>query len=211
MIQTPMKRFPCWKPIELLLTAAVAVWLLSGGLALNTQQQLAERVVRLHVLANSDTEADQTIKLQVRDAVMAELTPLLDGITSREEAEIILERSLPALQQTARARLTELGSSDPVAVELAVTEFPTRTYGSFALPAGEYLALRVLIGEAAGQNWWCVAFPPLCAAAVSDVAATALAAGLEERQISLITEEEGYLLRFKTVEWWQQLQKRIGK
>lgn len=96
--------------------------------------------------------------------------------------------------------------------ELAETSFPTKEYDGFALPAGEYLALRVLIGEAAGQNWWCVVFPPLCTAAASDVPAVALDAGLTDQEVALITEaDEGYILKFKSVELWQTLKAKLTK
>lgn len=199
----------CWKPIEIALLAGLAICLLSGGLATQTQKQLADQVVRLHVLANSDSEADQELKLEVRDAVTERTTALLRGISGRQEAETILRQYLPELKQLAQAQVIASGYGYPVDVELAITDFPTKEYDGFALPAGEYLALRVLIGDAAGQNWWCVVFPPLCTAAASDVAVTALAAGLDEEQVRLITEQDGYILKFKAVEWWQRLREVI--
>ena len=97
-------------------------------------------------------------------------------------------------------------------MELEDTRFPTREYDGFTLPAGQYLALRVLIGAADGQNWWCVVFPPLCAAASADVPAAALAAGFTEEEVGLITEENGgYVLKFKTIELWEALQERLSK
>ena len=195
---------------ELLLLTAVGVFLLSGALSLQTQSALADKVVRLHVLANSDSEADQILKLAVRDAVLTETEGLLDGVGSREEAATVLQTQLPLLQGTAERTLAEQGSAYPVEVRLETAEFPTKTYDGFALPAGEYLALRVLIGEAAGQNWWCVVFPPLCTAAASEVGETAIAAGLSGEQVRLITEEEGYVLKFKCVELWQQLRSRFS-
>ena len=89
--------------------------------------------------------------------------------------------------------------------ELRPTVFPTKEYEDFTLPAGEYLALRVVIGEGEGHNWWCVVFPPLCAETTSDLAETAMAAGLTEDQVALITESDGYVLRFKAVELWERL------
>ena len=196
--------------LELLLLGAVGVFLLSGAVSVQTQSALAERVVRLHVLANSDSEADQALKLTVRDAVLAETEVLLDGAETREDAAGILETQLPHLRQVAERTLAERGSADPVEVRLETAEFPTKTYDGFALPAGEYLALRVLIGEAAGQNWWCVVFPPLCTAAAAEMGETAVAAGMSGEQVRLITEEEGYVLKFKCVELWQQLRSRFS-
>ena len=195
---------------EVVLLAGTMLFLSSGVFALQTQQDLAEKVVRLHVLANSDTEEDQALKLQVRDAVLAQAASLLEGCGDRSEAESLLRGQLLELERLALAVVRQEGYPYAVKVELADTEFPTRDYEGFTLPAGEYLALRVLIGEAAGQNWWCVVFPPLCAAASGDVPAAALAAGLDAEEVSLITEDSPeYVLKFKTVELWQALRQKL--
>lgn len=198
------------KLVEVALLVGLAAFLLSGGLALRTQRQLADRVVRLHVLANSDSEEDQALKLLVRDRVLARATELLTEAGSREEAESLLRAELPELEELAARELRANGCGYSVTAELTATEFPTREYDGFTLPAGEYLALRVVIGQGAGRNWWCVVFPPLCTAASADVPAAALAAGLTEDQVGLITEEDrGYVLKFKAVEWWEQLRARL--
>ena len=198
-----------WKPVEIALLAGLAVCLLSGGMAMKAQQQVADRMIRLHVLANSDSEADQALKLEVRDAVTERTEILLERVADRQEAERILRRHLTELEQVAKDTVRAAGYVYDVNVELSMTDFPTKEYDGFSLPAGEYLALRVLIGEAAGQNWWCVVFPPLCTAASSSVAVTALAAGMDEEQVRLITEENGYILKFKTVEFWQRIYEMI--
>ena len=152
--------------LEIALLLVMGVFLLSGAVTVEAQSALADRVVRLHVLANSDSEADQALKLTVRDAVLAETEGLLDGAVGREEAAGILREQMPVLQQSAERTLAEQGSAYPVEVRLENAEFPTRTYDGFALPAGEYLALRVLIGEAKGQTGgaWCfrLCAPPPC-------------------------------------------------
>ena len=200
------------KLVEIALLVGLAAFLASGGLALRAQTQLAERVVRLHVLANSDGEEDQELKLLVRDRVLARATELLTQAGNRAEAESLLRRELPELEALAARELRANGCDYPVTAELTDTEFPTREYDGFTLPAGEYLALRVVIGEGAGRNWWCVVFPPLCTAASADVPAAALAAGLTEDQVGLITEEDrGYVLKFKTVEWWEQLRSQLAE
>ena len=192
--------------VELALLLGAAVFLLSGIWALNTQRDLADRVVRLHVLANSDTEEDQALKLLVRDAVLERATEILEQSEDRRSAEALLRESLPELEALAGETVRANGYHYAVTAELEDTSFPTKEYDGFALPAGEYLALRILIGEGAGQNWWCVVFPPLCTAASADVPETALAAGLTEDQVSLMAEEDsGYVLKFKAVEWWEQL------
>lgn len=198
-------------PIEIALMLALALTLTSGAAALHTQSALADRVVRLHVLANSDSRADQALKLLVRDAVLERATEALRGVKDRDEAQRRLSQLLPELEAAAEAVVAENGCDYDVRAELAETSFPTKTYDGFALPAGEYLALRVLIGAAAGQNWWCVVFPPLCVTAASDVPAAALGAGLTEDQVALITgADEGYVLKFKTVELWQALKARLA-
>ena len=200
------------KLVEIALLVGLAAFLASGGLALRAQTQLAERVVRLHVLANSDGEEDQELKLLVRDRVLARATELLTQAGNRAEAESLLRRELPELEALAARELQANGCDYPVTAALTDTEFPTREYDGFTLPAGEYLALRVVIGEGAGRNWWCVVFPPLCTAASAEVPAAALAAGLTEDQVGLITEEDrGYVLKFKTVEWWEQLRTQLAE
>lgn len=208
-MKTTVKPANRLKILEIALLIGLAVFLASGAMALRTQDDLADKVVRLHVLANSDSEEDQALKLQVRDVVLERATELLKQSADRGEAERLLRGDLRELERIAAEEIRSCGYEYPVAVELEAAEFPTKEYDGFTLPAGEYLALRVLIGEARGQNWWCVVFPPLCTAASADVPASALAAGFSQEEIGLITEEnEGYVLKFKAVEFWEELQKR---
>lgn len=199
------------KIIEIALLIGLAAFLASGALALRTQDDLADKVVRLHVLANSDTEEDQALKLLVRDAVLERATEILEQSADRAEAEIRLRESLPELEAIAEETVRANGYDYAVTAELEDTAFPTKEYDGFSLPAGEYLALRILIGEGVGQNWWCVVFPPLCTAASSDVPETALAAGLSGEEVSLITEADaGYKLKFKSVELWESLMAKLS-
>lgn len=193
------------KRVEIVLMVAAALVLMSGALALQTQDQLADKVVRLHVLANSDSEEDQALKLRVRDRVLERATELLEQSADRQEAEALLRGNLLELENLAAEEIAAAGYDYPVTAGLTDTTFPTREYDGFTLPAGEYLALRIVIGEGAGQNWWCVVFPPLCTTASADVPASALAAGLTQEDVNLITEEPGYVLKFKTVELWERL------
>ena len=193
---------------EIALLLGVALCLLSGAGAIQTQQELSDKVVRLHVLANSDSQEDQALKLQVRDAVLNRAETLLTQSSSRSEAEGILRGQLLEFERLAENVIREQGYDYQVTAQLQGTEFPTREYEGFTLPAGEYLALRILIGAAEGQNWWCVVFPPLCTAVSAEVPASALAAGFTEDEVRLITEEDGgYVLKLKTLEFWEQLRK----
>jgi len=199
------------KLIEIVLMLLLAAFLASGALALQTEQALSDKVVRLHVLANSDSEEDQALKLKVRDRLLSRVEPLLESAADRHEAEALLRGRLLELERVAEEEIRANGYAYDVDVRLEDTMFPTREYEGFTLPAGKYLALRVLIGEGAGRNWWCVVFPPLCAAAAEEVPETALAAGLSSSQVGLITEENnGYVLKSKLVEFWGELQARFG-
>lgn len=202
-----MKRLDCrkLKLLEIALMLGAALFLTSGALALQTGDQLAEKVVRLHVIANSDSDADQALKLQVRDRVLERAETLLRQCESRQDAEKLLQSRLFELRRVALEEIRANGFDYDAVVRLTEMDFPTREYESFTLPAGKYLALRVVIGEGAGKNWWCVVFPPLCAAASADVPASALAAGLSEEQVGLITESDGYIIKSKLVEFWEQL------
>ena len=197
-----------WAEIALLL--GLAVFLASGAMALQTEQELSDRVVRLHVLANSDSEEDQALKLRVRDRVLAYVEPLLERSADRREAEALLRGRLLELERVAGEEIRAAGYDYRVEARLEDTSFPTREYEGFTLPAGKYLALRLVIGAGAGRNWWCVVFPPLCAAAAEEVPAAALAAGLSREQVGLITEEnQGYVLKSKLVEFWGEVRARL--
>lgn len=173
-----------------------------------TQVRLASQVIRLHVLANSDSEEDQALKLEVRDRVLKTTSALLAGETEPQAAAVLLDQHLDDIAQTAAQEISAQGHDDRVEVRLEQTWFPTRQYQGISLPAGNYLALRVLIGAAEGHNWWCVVFPNLCLPAVSERALEA--STLTPGQISLLQEEEtSYVFRFKALELWQSLKHRL--
>ena len=181
-------------------------------LPIHGEAELYDNVIRLHVLANSDSEEDQALKLTVRDAVLEKTKTMLENVDSREQAEMILRQNLPVIEQTARDALRAAGAENTVTVELGQESYPTREYERLAFPAGEYLSLRVMIGEAEGQNWWCVLFPPLCLTAASaksdaETEAVCLSAGLSGEQYRMIadTEETKYKLRFKILEVAEEL------
>ena len=178
---------------------------LLGGLALagwwqaqqDTGAALRAGTLRLHIRADSDGVYDQTCKLAVRDAVLDLTARLWPRDASPAQARQAAARSLPRIQWAARQALARLGGSAPVQVSLVNMYFGTTRYDGFALPAGRYDAVRVDIGRPGsyGQNWWCVLYPGLCAAACGgydDPAQTDLVCG-------------DYILRFRAVEWWQQL------
>ena len=197
---------------EIALMVALALTMLWGAWSMQEQDVLEQKMIRLHVIANSDAQDDQALKLQVRDAVLAQATDILQQSRDMVDAERKLRLALPAIETAAREKVVAEGYDYAVAARLEQTEFPTKEYDGFSLPAGEYLALRVVIGEGAGQNWWCVVFPPLCTAAATDIEETAIATGLGEEDISLITEEnQGYVLKFRSLELWESLRQWLKK
>ena len=170
------------------------------------QKTLADKTLRLHVVANSDTDADQAQKLRVRDAVLGAVGALTDGCSSRAEAERALRADLGRVQAAAQSVLDAEGCDLPVRVSLEDQRFGTRTYDTFSLPAGTYRALCVRIGAAQGHNWWCVVFPTLCTAASGEeTARIAAAGGFDADETELVTDADGYVLRFKLLEWLDEL------
>ena len=193
------------KRIISLVLLGISVLTVTACAALQAQsQRMAEKIIRLHVVANSDSDADQAVKLCVRNAVLREAQRALSGASDAKQAILT---DLPALEAAANAELRRQGSGDTACVSFRRELFPTRDYDTFSLPSGVYQSLRVTIGEGAGRNWWCVVFPTLCTAATSDEAELqAAAGGFDEDEAAWITEEQPeYRLRFKTLEWLQKL------
>ena len=174
-------------------------------LPVHGEQEVYDTVVRLHVLANSDSEEDQALKLKVRDAVLEAAAPLVKGCTTQTKAVEVLNSHLAELEAAARGVIEAEGRTDEVTVLLGEEDYPTRTYESCAFPAGRYVSLRVCIGAAEGRNWWCCLFPPLClsaATAKDDNEDAFLRVGLTKEQYGIITETENtkYKVRFKILE-----------
>ena len=194
-----------------IITWLLLVVLMAFGLfsvqTLFKQRALAEKTVRLHVVANSDSEEDQAQKLRVRDAVLQCAGALTAQCGDAKEARGVLAAHLPEIAQAAQRVLDAEHSSYRAEAFLRAEEFETRVYDTFSLPAGEYPTLRVNIGSAQGHNWWCVVFPSLCTAATAeDFAECAQAGGFDSAETALVTGgEEQYELRFKTLEWLQKL------
>jgi len=197
---------------ELALLLALAVTILWGAASLGQQEELGRKVIRLHVIANSDSPEDQALKLRVRDRVLARAQEILEQSADMEQAEQALTAALPELTREARETLAAEGCAQPVQARLEPAEFPTKDYDGFSLPAGKYLALRVIIGEGRGQNWWCVVFPPLCtAAARPGQGARRAAGGGGGGRVLMAEEDAGYELRFRSVELWEMLRQWLGK
>ena len=197
-----------YKRILTLSVIVATLILVVGLLPVHGEEQIYNKVVRLHVLANSDDEEDQAVKLTVRDAILDVTVPLLQDCKTKEEAVTLLEGSRPLLIEAAQSALQKEGIDHTVTIEMGLENYPTRTYDNLCFPAGEYISMRVNIGEGEGQNWWCCLFPPLClgTATVSEKKAedACISVGFTPTQYKIITESNKpvYRARFKILEFF---------
>lgn len=180
-----------------------------GGMVVADKQLLRENLIRLHVVANSDSQEDQAIKLEVRDAIIAALQEGMDTSMDADEAKEYLSAHLTDLEMVANAALARAGSTNTATVTLGMEEFPVREYDTFSLPSGVYESLRVTIGEGVGHNWWCVVFPSLCVPATSaDFTDAAVAAGFPEDLANTLAGD--YEVRFFLLDYLGRLENFLG-
>lgn len=176
------------------LSICVLIWL---GALITDRQKLNEELIRLHVVANSDSPEDQAIKLQVRDAVTESLREEMAHIGDIGQAKAYIRENLPKIQMLANRVLESAGVEADAVVTLGKETFDTRYYDTFQLPAGVYESLRIIIGEGQGKNWWCVVFPSLCLPATSDgFEAVAAGAGFDDALTAALEGKQGYEIRF---------------
>lgn len=176
------------------LTAAVLIWC-AGIIA--DRKTLNEDIIRLHVVANSDSTEDQSIKLRVRDAVVDSLKDAMADVSDVEAAKEYILENLPKIQEVANRTLRSCGVEPDAIVTLAKEAFDTRYYDTFQLPAGVYHSLRITIGQGEGKNWWCVVFPGLCIPdTVSGFEDMAVGAGFDSPLTAALEGEDGYEIRF---------------
>lgn len=194
------------KSVLILLSALLLLIALLSILPIHSESLIYDEVLRLHVIANSDSDADQELKLLVRDAILEETQKILKNAKSREEAEKIISENSALLENIALETVRKNQFDYPVTLELGREKYPTKNYESCAFPSGEYLSLRIKIGEASGENWWCVLFPPLCLSAATDKDAFT-SVGITDSQYQIITETDNpkYKIRFKLLESFEQL------
>ena len=202
--------------MDKLLTFALCIaviFMLIGLMPVHGEEAIYDEVIRLHVIANSDTAEDQAQKLAVRDAVLAYTESILSAVHSRDEAIGVLKEHSDEIQAVAIEALRKCGSSDGVYVELGTETYPTREYAACAFPSGDYLSLRIVIGDGVGKNWWCVLFPTLCLSAAEGdtvVMESSLAQlGLSGDQYRIITDSDNttYQVRFKILEVFEEIVK----
>lgn len=198
-----MKNNKHFRKIEIALLMSLCISLCSGVWAQARSKSLSSELVRLHVIAVDDSETEQAVKLAVRDAVLECLEPALSDAPDAEAARGIIAASLGEVRSAAER---EAGGRE-AAVTLTQEYYPTRYYESFALPAGKYMSLRVILGEGEGHNWWCVVFPPLCLSIALDPATDAMSAPDAE----IIADADGTQIRFRLVELWGELMALLEK
>lgn len=189
----------------ILVLSICMVFLIIGLLPVHGEAEIYDSVLRLHILANSDSDEDQALKLKVRDAILAEGGELFRDCRDLQEATDAVEKNREKLLEIARRTIAEEGYDYPVELKLSEEEYPIRTYGAVCFPSGRYLSLQILIGEAEGKNWWCVLFPPLCLSAATETKENEdafISVGLSTDQYRVITEtqEPPYKVRFKILE-----------
>ena len=165
-------------------------------------EDLSESVFRLHVIANSDSKEDQALKYKVRDSILEYINELAVDCSSKDEVIALATEKQEALHDIAKKVIEENGYDYDVNISIGNFEFPTKTYGDISFPAGNYDALRVEIGEAGGQNWWCVMFPPLCfvdvtSGVVPDESKETIKENLNDEEYDLISDTESPTIKFK--------------
>lgn len=179
---------------------------------MSKQEELSQHVIRFHVRANSDEKEDQLLKEEVKANLVEYISPLLEQCSTKEESKIVLEDEMGELEKIALKTIQEKGYDYPVTVYFSMEEFPVKEYGDILVPSGEYEALRVDIGEAAGQNWWCLIYPPLCIVDGSTVVVDEDGKevlkeeiGEEAYQEMLIEEKPKVVVKFKLYEELKEL------
>lgn len=189
------------KDWEKALAAGLIISLLLSLISFSAEcKNIRRDVLRLHILANSDSAYDQELKLAVRDEILAVSEDIFDGAADIDDALEKAEQNKDVFLAAADQVIRERGADYPVSLEIAKTHFDTRHYDTYTLPAGDYTALRVKIGKAKGHNWWCVMYPTLCLPACTNYD-EALDSGEQE----IIENYPKYEIRFKTVELFEQI------
>ena len=198
------------KKIKISITVGIVVAILFSICSFaKTSEEIRSDVLRLHVIANSDTSVDQNLKLRLRDYILQEGKDIFNGSVNVENAVKKIEPVLPELEKSAKAFVNQAGFDYDVKISLSNEYFTTRTYESVTLPAGKYLALRVVIGSGEGHNWWCVMFPPMCVPAADKK--DEIENVFTDKEIKLVESKPKYEPRFKVVEIYEQIRETISE
>ena len=204
-----MRRFLLFFTVGVI-TLSVLFIIIPFGYAQRQSDSIAEKIVRLHIIANSDSEADQLLKLAVRDDILGKAADLTEDCESQTEARAVIGENLSLLEDSAKEVISENGYSYAVSAELSDEYYPTKEYEGMRLPAGVYSSLRIKIGSAQGRNWWCVIFPPVCkSSAKADEELAEV--GFTPNQVRLLTDDDDthYVIRFRLIEAVSEIKERI--
>jgi len=214
------KRFFIKKGIYLISVCLLSLFIYSAFYSGSISRGIAENLVRLHVVAESDSEEDQALKLKVRDAVIDYMYDKLSEAKDIEESKRIIGENLNNIKKVAENVIRSSGKESPVTTTLGTYPFPTKKYGDITLPAGNYQALKVVIGNGQGSNWWCVLFPPLC---IVDVTHGTISESVKEELKNALTYDEYEIIssaesdddipvkiKFKIVEFFQNSKMRFS-
>lgn len=195
------------KAVNFFTVLTLCLLLLFCILPIHGEREVYNRVLRFHVIANSDSDLDQGLKLEVRDAVLEYTAPLLGEAESREEAVEIITEHKRKIEAVAKGVLESRGCEKSVSLDVCTERYPTKDYESFCFPSGSYLSVKVMIGEAEGKNWWCVLFPRLCTDMATAEEEQFIAVGFTPDQYKIITESENatYKIRFRLLEFFEEL------
>lgn len=186
-----------------IIVAVIAFLVINSYIPSKEECEIYDSTVRLHVIANSDSEEDQNLKLKVRDKVIEQISKY--NAKTKEEAITYIENDKENLKKIAENCIKENGFSYTVSIELGEENYPTREYEDFSLPAGLYTSLRVIIGEGDGQNWWCVLYPPLCTSYAIEYDDDSVDVGFTKDQYDFITgNQKEYKIKFKLLEMASQ-------
>lgn len=173
---------------------------------------IRDDVIRLHIIANSNSENDQKLKLKIRDSILELCPSVFDGTVTPEDAKEKIVPEIENLTEIAQNVIESSGYDYSVKVSLETEYFDTRVYNNnLTLPAGKYLALKIIIGEGEGKNWWCVMFPALCLPAAENTDKNTLDYIFDDKQKSIIFESEKYEIRFKIIEYTELLKDYLSQ
>lgn len=193
--------------VVFLFVASVVIYKVQYDRQVLLQQQLAEKVLRFHVLANSNSREDQELKLLVRDTIGGYMQENLPSVVDKEESKKVIAAHLSEIEAIAEDTIVKKGYDYKVRARLTECDFPVKTYGDYIFPAGTYEALQVVIGDGAGENWWCVLYPNMCFEnsvyeVVDENAKEALREVLDKEEYESVLASGKYEIRFRFLEWF---------
>lgn len=194
--------------LKAVITAFVLSFILTQTIFTAQCEEIPENILRLHILANSDSEEDQNLKIKVRDHILKESTELFENADNKKEAVHITKTNLKKIVNNAQQYVYSLGYDYKVRGEIVQDMyFNTREYDSYTLPAGRYDAFRIIIGEGEGHNWWCVMFPPMCFSMAEEN--SDLTQVLTDEQLEITENKPKYEYKLKIVEIYNELKEKL--